>query len=124
MKAIICGALLALTITIANAAEDINSANFMLPYCKMTSKEAAADTTNAIGHAHCYGTIYGVSQMLILLEHSQHPDPIVCTTVPPSATPEQLVNIVIKYAEVHPEMTHHPFVALAFVAMREAWPCK
>jgi hypothetical protein len=55
----------------------------------MTTKEAAADTTNAIGHAHCYGTIYGVSQMLILLQHSQHPDPIVCTTVPPSATPEQ-----------------------------------
>jgi hypothetical protein len=30
MKAIICGALLVLTITIANAAEDINSANFCL----------------------------------------------------------------------------------------------
>src|SRR5260370_42598463 len=52
MRAIICGALLALTITTANAAEqDVNSAEFMLPYCRldmneMLSGRSAPTTTN------------------------------------------------------------------------------
>jgi hypothetical protein len=110
MRTIIFGALMALTIMPVHAALDTVSVNYMLSYCKMTVKELAVNTTNAMGYGRCYGTVYGVSQILILLEHTQHPDPLVCTTVPPAATSEQLVNVVIKYAEAHPEVT------LAFAA--------
>jgi hypothetical protein len=48
MRTIIGGALLALMITTANAAveEDVHSARFMLPYCKLTSKQTMAINQN------------------------------------------------------------------------------
>ena len=60
MKAIICGALLALMITTAAAAEDMESANYLLPYCKLT--EAKALSRNAAYHlGRCYGIIETVT---------------------------------------------------------------
>src|SRR5258706_8823279 len=36
----------------------------------------------------------------------------------------QLINVVVRYGEAHPESTHEPFFLIAFIAMHEAWPCK
>ena len=47
MKAMICGALIALTVTTANAAEDEQSADFMLAYCRLTAKDMTADIKKA-----------------------------------------------------------------------------
>jgi hypothetical protein len=41
MKAILFGAVMALTITTTGAAED-SSANYMLPHCKMTTRQVLA----------------------------------------------------------------------------------
>jgi hypothetical protein len=62
------GALTALMVTAANAAEDVNTANFMLPYCKLTREEASANTTNAMIWGRCSGIIHSliVSPGLIL----------------------------------------------------------
>jgi len=49
MKAIICGALIALMIGTANAAEDTHSANYMLPYCKLTSDQMVDSPSNNMG---------------------------------------------------------------------------
>jgi hypothetical protein len=55
MKAIICGALLALTITTANAAENINSANYILPHCKAFID--GKDPRGALNQGICSGSV-------------------------------------------------------------------
>jgi hypothetical protein len=129
MKAIIGGAVIALTVTTAHAAEDEQSADFMLPYCRLTQKEVAADVKKALNYSRCVGIVEGVSQMFNLLNQAQAAgmaqlDPLLCTSIPAGITNEQLVNVVVTYGETFPELTHRPFTVLAISAIRVAWPCK
>jgi hypothetical protein len=129
MKAIICGALIALTVTTAKAAEDEQSADFMLPYCRLAPKAMAADVEKASNYSRCVGIVEGVSQMFSLLQEAQAAgraqlDPLLCTSIPASITKEQLVSVVVAYGETFPELTHRPFTVLAISALRVAWPCK
>jgi len=129
MKAIFCGALIALTVTTADAAEDEHSADFMLPYCRLTQKEMTADIKKASNYSRCVGIVEGISQMFRLLQEAQAAgtvqlNPVLCTSIPAGITYEQLVNVVVKYGETFPELTHRPFTVLAMSAMRVAWPCE
>jgi Rap1a immunity proteins len=129
MKAMICGALIALTVTTANAADDEQSADFMLAYCRLTAKEMTADIKKASNYSRCVGIVEGVSQMFNLLKAAQAAgtvqlDPLLCTSIPAGITKEQLVNVVVAYGETFPELTHRPFTVLAISAMHVAWPCK
>jgi len=47
-----------------------------------------------------------------------------CAAIPKSATLEQGVSVVVKYADNHPEQIQYPFIATVVVAFAEAWPCK
>ncbi len=71
MKAIICGALTALTITTAGGAEtDAQSANSMLPDCK-----AAIDgdrSGNGFARGFCVGTVLGLAFMAEKLKRERH----------------------------------------------------
>ena len=129
MKAMIGGALVALTVMTAHAAEDEQSADFMLPYCRLTPQEMTADIKKASNHSRCVGIVEGVSQMFNLLRAAQAAgtvqlDPLLCTSIPAGITKEQLVNVVVAYGETFPELTHRPFTVLAISAMHVAWPCK
>jgi Rap1a immunity proteins len=129
MKAMIGGALVALTVMTAHAAEDEQSADFMLPYCRLTPKEMTADIKKASNHSRCVGIVEGVSQMFNLLREAQAAgmvqlDPLLCTSIPAGITKEQLVDVVVAYGETFPELTHRPFTVLAISAMHVAWPCK
>jgi hypothetical protein len=131
MRTIICGALLALTITTANAAveEDVHSAHSMLPYCKLTSRQTMANTKNALIYGQCFGVVSGIVMMAELLRQAEAAgkaqlDPVLCTDIPSDATLEQLVNVVAKYGSTHPDQAHERFEVLAFNALRDAWPCK
>jgi Rap1a immunity proteins len=130
MKKTLSGALMALTIATAHAAvEDTDSADFMLPFCRLTQKEMSVDINKASNYGRCLGVVEGISQMLSLLQEAQAAgavrlDPLLCTSIPAGITNEQLVNVVVKYGEVFPELTHRPFTVVAMSAMRLAWPCK
>ena len=130
MRTIIGGALLALMITTANAAveEDVHSARFMLPYCKLTSKQTMANTKNALIYGQCFGVVSGIVMMAELLRQAEAAgkaqlDPVLCTDIPGNTTMEQLVNVVVKYGSTHPDQAHERFEVLAFNALRDAWPC-
>jgi hypothetical protein len=130
MRTIICGALLALMITTANAAveEDAHSARFMLAYCKLTSKQTMANTKNALIYGQCFGVVSGIVMMVELLRQAEAAgkaqlDPVLCTDIPGNTTMEQLVNVVVKYGSTHPDQGHERFEVLAFNALRDAWPC-
>ena len=130
MRVTICGALLALTITTANAAEEgTNSADYLLPYCKLTKEQVGSSARDALNVGQCIGIVEGVSQMFQLLNEAQavgtvQLDPLLCTSIPVGITTQQLVDVVVKYGEIFPELTHRPFTVLAMSAMRVAWPCE
>jgi hypothetical protein len=130
MRETLLGALMALTITTTNAAvEDTNSADFILPFCRLTPKEMSADINKAANYGRCLGLVEGISQMFSLLEEAQAAgaarlDPLLCTSIPADITNEQLVKVVVKYGEAFPELTQRPFTVVAMSAMRLAWPCK
>jgi Rap1a immunity proteins len=130
MRETLLGAVMAVTITTTNAAvEDTNSADFMLPFCRLTQKEMSADINKAANHGRCLGVVEGVSRMFSLLQEAQAAgaarlDPLLCTSIPANITNEQLVSVVVKYSEAFPELTHRPFPVVAMSAMRLAWPCK
>jgi len=131
MRTIIGGALIALMITTANAAveEDVHSANFMLRYCKLTSKQTMANTKNALIYGQCFGMVSGVVTMVELLRQADASgqaqlDPILCTDIPGNTTIQQLVDVVVKYGSTHPDQARERFEVLAFKAMHDAWPCR
>jgi hypothetical protein len=54
MRAVLLSALTALTITSAAAEEDIDGANYLLPYCKLTSEQMrATNTLGAFNYGRC-----------------------------------------------------------------------
>jgi Ssp1 endopeptidase immunity protein Rap1a len=126
MRKMLFCALMALPVTTAHAAvEDTNSADFMLPFCRLTQKEMAADINKASNYSRCAGVVEGISQMFSLLQEAQAAgaarlDPLLCTSIPAGITNEQLVNVVVKYGEAFPELTHRPFAVVAMSAMRLA----
>ncbi len=130
MRGTICGALVMLTITTANAAEeDTTSASYLLPFCKLTKEQAESTPRNALNAGRCMGTVEGVGQTFRLLNEAQAAgsvqlDPLLCTSIPPGITTQQLVDVVVAYGETFPELTRRPFTVLAMSAIRVAWPCK
>ena len=64
MRVAVCGALLVLTITMANAAEeDTKSAKYLLPYCKLTTEQLGSGVRSALNLGQCVGMVEGVSQV-------------------------------------------------------------
>jgi len=130
MRVTIWGAILALAITTANAAvEDLTSAEYLLPYCSLTKEQAGNSARDALNLGRCVGIVEGVSQMFQLLSEAQAAgtvqlDPLLCTSIPVGITTQQLVDVVVKYGETFPELTHRPFTVLVMSAMRVAWPCE
>lgn len=131
MRAIICTALMVLTITTANAAveEDVHSAHSMLQFCKLNSKQTVANVRNALLYGECFGMVSGVVTMIELLRQAQASgqaqlDPILCVDIPGATTIEQLLNAVVRYGATHPDLSHERLEILAFKALHEAWPCK
>jgi hypothetical protein len=130
MKAIICGALLALAITTANAAENIHSANYMLPHCKLTADQVVDSPSNSYLVGRCAGLVEGVINMSGLLKAMQtvgdipHLDPLLCAAVPDQVTIEEALKVVVRYGETHPREGPLPFAVLVLDALHYAWPCK
>ena len=65
-------------------------------------------TGKALGNGYLIGFIQGQPNTLC---------------VPQTASQEQIVNVVLKYFENHPETLHHHQASLIFNALNEAWPC-
>jgi len=116
-KAIIGGAL-ALTITTAlaqtNVWEDYASASFMLPGCKAALTDQANGPFLA---GMCLGYIKAIGMFTATPRGSR-----LCTDIP-GVTYEQMVRVVVRYIEAHPQRMDEPFIWLATEALIDAWPC-
>jgi hypothetical protein len=129
-SALFGAAALALTVTGA-AAEDRNSANYIMQGCRdvVTGKRAPLTVTDS---ARCMGIIEGISFMggmvKLGLEFGPMPDPrwqgLVCLDIPDGVTTGQMVRVVVAYIDAQLARMHEEFNLLALEALRDAWPCK
>ena len=123
MRVVTWGVLMAIMLatTTAGSAADTSSANFMLPYCKLTAEQASARAIQALLLGQCQGVVETISQL-----HRARlvKDRALCADIPDSVTNAQLVQIVVRYGEAHPDEAHKPFWMFVLGAMRNAWPCK
>jgi hypothetical protein len=130
MRTVIGAALAALAIMTATAAagEDVHSAQSMLPYCKLTSKQTMASTRNALMYGQCFGVISGLVTVTEVMRQARAAgsvglDPALCVEIPGDTTILQVVDAVVKYGEAHPDMSRERFEIVALAALRDAWPC-
>jgi Rap1a immunity proteins len=101
-------------LTMPASAEDLNSANFLLPGCKgwLDREKKLPAPDEALVQGFCagfvVGLVYGAGG----------------NCQPKGVTHNQSIAVVIKYIEARPERIHEPFVVLALEALIAAWPCK
>jgi hypothetical protein len=99
---------------------DINSGNFLLPYCKAAISEKRAEDLKAWDAAavgRCEGLIEALRWVGSSIEGSNR-------FCPPEPSPiGQSLRVVILYMEQHPEQLHLDFKELALRALKQAWPC-
>ena len=72
----------------------------------------------------CVGIVKGLWAGALgqaILARKDDPD-LFC--IPHKTTYDQVVRVVIKYIDRHPEEKHSGFEFLALSAMQQAWPCK
>ena len=98
------------------------SANRLLPGCKLiVSPPTGLTYAQAVAAGECLGMMHGMIETLPILEQLQLAERTIC--VPERVTNGQLAQVVIKYIEANPANMHRSFVAQAFMAFLEAWPC-
>lgn len=130
MRGIICGALMALMIVAADAAEDYGSTNFLLPYCEMSNEQANKALISNFLRGRCMGLIEGIRHTLTVIRYTETSGgdarlgALWCTDIPTQVTNEQIIKVIAKYAEGHPAVTRHSIALIAMTAMNDAWPCQ
>ena len=92
----------------ATGASAGGTANEMMPGCR----EFLTDGSNFYLQGFCAGILAGLS----------YTDSHGC--VPNAVTTGQVVRVVVKYIDSHPERMHEDFGALALEALRSAFPCR
>jgi hypothetical protein len=107
----ILASVLFLTLTSAEA-RDVDTGNFFLPWCQKAISNPV-DFASGV----CMGIVRATSIMGRTIEGPLH----LC--VPDEATNGQMLRIVVRYLDEHPEELHLPFQILAWRALSGAWPC-
>jgi hypothetical protein len=110
-----CCASLALPAAPATA-QDIDSANYMLPGCKDSIEGNPRDYTSA---GVCLGTVKAIAYMARVFPTSRS-----CVNVPTGVTNVQAMRVVVRYIEARPNRMHEPLAALALEALMNTWPCR
>jgi hypothetical protein len=122
MKAILTGALMALTITTARGAEVdryIYSANNTLAYCKAFADSEVHTDRDVANSYYCAGM---TSMLMYMAPYTQENDKA-CISIPVGASSVQVAKVIVRYGEVHPDRLHLALEALAIEALHSAWPC-
>jgi hypothetical protein len=127
MKALSLVALTALTLTAASAAEkDVGSANFMLPYWRLTPGN---DTPEPFMSRQCRQTVEVARNLLNMQKivnerRSAAVQRMLCADFPEGVRPEQIMGVVLRYGDMHPEETRRSFMSFVVLALSAAWPCE
>jgi hypothetical protein len=104
--------------------------NDLLNQCRFAERSLddpdSLDRDGWISASLCGGFILGIANVLNILGHDyKHGPPhrfAIC--LPPGGTPEQLVNVVMKYLRDNPATTNESGAVLVMVALKIAFPCQ
>ena len=91
-----------------SAKEDAFSANWIMTGC-------LAVVANPGGVSFREGLCLGIVSTIPSADEK--------TCVPPQATNQQMVRVVVQYIDARPARLHEPFQDLALEALRATWPC-
>jgi hypothetical protein len=123
MRAFIGSAMVALTITTAEAQEDITSANFWLPLCKEFVEQSWGNEIRFGLAMYCAGVVQGIVDM------TQNSDVGAgqawrCVNIPHDVANQQRVGVIVHYIEARPWRMRELFSSLVLESLRDAWPCR
>jgi hypothetical protein len=126
MRGVACAVLIALTAAAAARGDDLENADFLLPFCRPAPDQPGRTEMAAVLYGQCIGFVQGVAGTLALIKAIQGNklDPKLCLDAPKGASIEQAIEVVVKYGEMHPEHMHGPFLTLATLALTDAWRCR
>lgn len=102
--------------------------NELLSNCKTALATKSKDTsweelcTSEYSSGYCYGFIFGVVSASLLNRIESKASPDFCLS--PQVTMGQIVRVVVKHLENHPEKLHQSGATLVLEAQKEAFPCK
>jgi hypothetical protein len=117
MKAIVVSAFMGTAIMTSVAAQDVDSANYLLSDC-----EAAIGSSrvgNGFNEGYCLGVVAGLASIGGSLTGGPR-----CLNIPKGITRGQMLRVVVRYIEAQPKRLHEPFASLAFEGLHDAWPCR
>jgi hypothetical protein len=107
------GLILALALTVPAMAEDLDSANSVMPGCRDYLRNVLPPNNKA---AYDVGVCEGIVEGLIYLDRAQCP--------PNGVIHTQTIRVVVAYIDARPARMHENFKRLVLEALRAAWPCK
>ena len=109
--------------TSAAGAEDARSASVQLPHCKRflarSQDQPVQGRSDLVAEGTCVGKIIALDDTAgtgLLPQHMRF-------CYPSGVNIGQMVQVVVRYLETHPARLHENFTLVAWVAMRDAWPC-
>ena len=118
MKTLLVFVLVAIGVTTVIAQDrGPQSGNDLLRKCE----NVLSSSTETVDSAFCLGHISGFFEGLSLKVSEQSTN-LTCYPESP-VTAAQLLRIVVKYMQDHPELLHHPYKFLVADALSEAFPC-
>jgi hypothetical protein len=86
------------------------------------TKEQALEATHCVGYLSGAGDVFKLWQKSTLEHGGGNPSPVCSPT--PSVKVDDLIKVVLKFLNSHPDRLHEPYPSLVLAALSEAYPCK
>ena len=118
MKAIFWALAIASALTANPAAAEDYSANHYLPSCRDVANQQVG-SNSPITMGECMGIVEALSQVLPYVDRKFNR-----ACVPNGVSHFQMMAIVVRWLDQHPQRWNENFIGLALLALHDAWPCR
>jgi hypothetical protein len=86
------------------------------------TKKEALEATHCLGYLSGAGDVFKLWQKSTSEHGGGNPSPVCLPT--PSVKVDDLVHVVLKFLNEHPNRLHEPYPSLVLAAFSDAYPCK
>lgn len=103
------------------AEETYTTGNQLKPACAAHTAVTPPDRGEALKAGVCIGFIDGWLQLAMMLKPPLVSQELFCP--PKGVTNQQVIDIVVKYMNDHPEKLHQPAAQILYDAISDSFPC-
>ncbi len=117
-----------LAILLFNGAAAAETALEMREHCRAIAQEVKLEPDTSFtmpdtyGNGFCWGGFSAV-QGFRAMAFTGETDTVLALCIPPGVTRKQIIEVFYTHAQAHPESLHEEWHYVAFLALREAFPC-